>query len=260
MMEWEKMLEEYFAMLESFSGMALFERAAQAEGEAAGKEAERMRWAGDGAEKMRLGGGAVMEMPRIAADGELMEAVERYAVPMNGGAEMEDEVSRMEERTEMEAAGPRMGSGNGPADAGRLERWWSEAAGGLFQGTEAAAGRGMETAVYREGGREPAGDALREAAQQLMPEESGLAFRPAEPPEWRDGLAERPAFLWQAAIGRENESAPAGGGERTALFSGSRKAEAARGREEDGVADRILDELEARLMLEIGSGAEGYYR
>lgn len=35
-MEWEKMLEEYFAMLESFSGMALFEEAVRMEEEMAG--------------------------------------------------------------------------------------------------------------------------------------------------------------------------------------------------------------------------------
>ena len=62
--------------------------------------------------------------------------------------------------------------------------------------------------------------------------------------------------------GKEAEPASDGGGERVVLFSGRREAETepARGREEDGFADRILDELEARLMLEIGSGAEGYYK
>ena len=54
-MEWEKMLEEYFAMLESFSGMALFEGAVRMEEEMAGWEAERMREVGDEKERMRLG-------------------------------------------------------------------------------------------------------------------------------------------------------------------------------------------------------------
>ena len=56
-MEWEKMLEEYFAMLESFSGMALFEEAVRMEEEMAGWEAERMREVGDEKERMRLGSG-----------------------------------------------------------------------------------------------------------------------------------------------------------------------------------------------------------
>ena len=60
-MEWEKMLEEYFAMLESFSGMALFEEAVRIEEEMAGWEAERMREVGDEKERMRLGSREGME-------------------------------------------------------------------------------------------------------------------------------------------------------------------------------------------------------
>ena len=219
-MEWEKMLEEYFAMLESFSGMALFEEAVRMEEEMAGWEAERMREVG----------------------------------------EMEEEVRRMERVAEMAAAVSREISGDGMEEE-RLESWWAEMS-GEEEYREADAGEGPDAAVYTTGGREPAGDALREAALRLMPEVGGMVFRPAEPPEWRDSAEGRPVFLWQAAAGKVAAPASDGGGERVVLFSGRRETETelARGREEDGFADRILDELEARLMLEIGSGAEGYYK
>ena len=186
--------------------------------------------------------------------------MEGDGVSVSGDAEMEEEVRRMERVAEMAAAVSREISGDGMEEE-RLERWWAEMS-GEEEYWEADAGEGPDAAVYTTGGREPAGDALREAALRLMPEEGGMVFRPAEPPGWRDVAEERPVFLWQAAAGKEAEPASDGGGERVVLFSGRRETETelARGREEDGFADRILDELEARLMLEIGSGAEGYYK
>ena len=259
-MEWEKMLEEYFAMLESFSGMALFGGAVPVEAEMAGWEAERMRQVGDEKERMRLGSGEGMEESWGAVFGGGMDWMEGDGVSVSGGAEMEEEVRRMERVAEMAAAVSQEISGDGMEEE-RLERWWAEMS-GEEEYWEADAGAGPDAAVYGADGREPAGDALREAARRLMPEENGMVFRPAEPPEWRDAAEERPVFLWQAAAGKEAEPASDGGGERLVLFSGGREAETepARGREEDGFADRILDELEARLMLEIGSGAEGYYK
>ena len=258
-MEWEKMLEEYFAMLESFSGMALFEEAVRMEEEMAGWEAERMREVGDEKERMRLGSGEGMEESWGAVFGGGMDWMEGEGVSVRGGAEMEEEVRRMERAMEMAAAVSREIPGDGMEE--RLESWWAEIP-GEEEYREADAGVGPDAAVYTTGGREAAGDALQEAARRLMPEEGGMVFRPAEPPGWRDAAEDRPVFLWQAAAGKEAEPAVAGGGERVVLFSGRREAETepARGREEDGFADRILDELEARLMLEIGSGAEGYYK
>ena len=259
MMEWEKMLEEYFAMLESFSGMALFEGAVRMEEEMAGWEAERMRQVGE-EEVMRMDGGEGMEESWGAVFGGGMDWMKGDGVSVSGDAEMEEEVRRMERVAEMAAAVSREISGDGMEEE-RLESWWAEMS-GEEEYWEADAGEGPDAAVYTTGGREPAGDALREAALRMLPEENGMVFRPAEPPEWRDAAEDRPVFLWQAAAGREAEPASDGGGERVVLFSGRREAETepARGREEDGFADRILDELEARLMLEIGSGAEGYYK
>ena len=258
-MEWEKMLEEYFAMLESFSGMALFEGAVPVEAEMAGWEAERMRQVGDEKERRRLGSREGMEESWRTVFGGGMDWVEGDGVSVSGDAEMEEEVRRMERAMEMAAAVSREISGDGMEE--RLESWWAEMS-GEEEYWEADAGEGPDAAVYTTGGREPAGDALREAARRLMPEEGGMVFRPAEPPGWRDVAEERPVFLWQAAAGKGAAPASDGGGERVVLFSGGREAETepARGREEDGFADRILDELEARLMLEIGSGAEGYYK
>ena len=258
-MEWEKMLEEYFAMLESFSGMALFEGAVRMEEEMAGWEAKRMREVGDEKERMRLGSGEGMEESWGAVFGGGMDWMEGDGVSVSGGAEMEEEVRRMERAMEMAAAVSREIPGDGMEE--RLESWWAEMP-GEEEYWEADIGAGPDAAVYMAGGREAAGDALREAVRRLMPEENGMVFRPAEPPEWRDTAEGRPVFLWQAAAGKEAAPASDGGGERLVLFSGRREAETepARGREEDGFADRILDELEARLMLEIGSGAEGYYK
>ena len=260
-MEWEKMLEEYFAMLESFSGMALFEGAVRMEEEMAGWEAERMREVGDEKERMRLGSGEGMEESWGAVFGGGMDWMEGDGVSVSGGAEMEEEVRRMERVAEMAAAGSRGFGGDGPEVNERLERWWAEASGEEERREAEAA---AEAAVLGEAAVYGAADwaAVQEALRRMMPEENGMVFRPAEPPEWRDAAKGRPVFLWQAAAGKVAEPVSDGGGERAVLFSGRREAETepARGREEDGFADRILDELEARLMLEIGSGAEGYYK
>ena len=103
-MEWEKMLEEYFAMLESFSGMALFEEAVRMEEEMAGWEAERMREVGDEKERMRLGSGEGMEESWGAVFGGGMDWMEGDGVSVSGDAEMEEEVRRMERVSEMAAA------------------------------------------------------------------------------------------------------------------------------------------------------------
>lgn len=250
-MEWEKMLEEYFAMLESFSGMALFEGAVRMEDDVAGREAERMRQVGE-EEVMRMDGGEGMEESWGAVFGGGMDWMKGDGVSVSGDAEMEEEVRRMERVAEMAAAGSRGFGGDGPEVNERLERWWAEASGEEERREAEAA---AEAAVLGEA-------AVQEALRRMMPEENGMVFRPAEPPEWRDAAKGRPVFLWQAAAGKVAEPASDGGGERAVLFSGRRETETelARGREEDGFADRILDELEARLMLEIGSGAEGYYK
>ena len=105
-MEWEKMLEEYFAMLESFSGMALFEEAVRMEEEMAGWEAERMREVGDEKERMRLGSGEGMEESWGAVFGGGMDWMKGDGVSVSGDAEMEEEVRRMERVAEMAAAVP----------------------------------------------------------------------------------------------------------------------------------------------------------
>ena len=64
--------------------------------------------------------------------------------------------------------------------------------------------------------------AVQEALRRMMPEENGMVFRPAEPPEWRDAAKGRPVFLWQAAAGKVAEPVSDGGGERAVLFSGRR--------------------------------------
>ena len=215
---------------------------------------------GEGKEGGRVGRGEGREDAGGAVLGGGMDWMKGDGVSVSGDAEMEEEVRRMERVAEMAAAVSREISGDGMEEE-RLESWWAEMS-GEEEYREADAGAGPDAAVYTTGGREPAGDALRGAARRLMPEVGGMVFRPAEPPGWRDVAEERPVFLWQAAAGKEAEPASDGGGERVVLFSGGREAETepARGREEDGFADRVLDKLEARLMLEIGSGAEGYYK
>ena len=260
-MEWEQMLEEYLAMLESFAGAGLFARQAVGEtGEAAGSAAGEgfpaaaaaaAVQAADGQEDAsRAAAAAAVEWAAdagvLAADLPEAEAAVRPAVraAVWAGGEAAEGMFPI-------SGGPSGGAAGGEsippesrwAGAGRMEAGYAAEAEEILPGA----------AVYPPEERER----VLAALEQAMPEADGMVFRPAGPPGW-DGTG-RDVFLWQQAAGRRREKAEAPGG-RQALFEGVKPEPPIEGREADEMADRLLDALEARLMLEIGSGAEGFYR
>ena len=93
----------------------------------------------------------------------------------------------MERVAEMAAAGSRGFGGDGPEVNERLERWWAEASGEEERREAEAAAEAAalgEAAVY--GAADWA--AVQEALRRMMPEEGGMVFRPAEPPEWNESI------------------------------------------------------------------------
>ena len=259
-MEWEQMLEEYLAMLESFAGAWMFQR--QAAGDAADGIAVPAPggWFPDGEAALPLPEmGGAEGAPQAADQAGWMESAGEMAL----AAFPEADTAAL---AAWQAAGKAvLANGGGLNAAGNmalggavpLESWWAETEAGGMEAEYAAAGAAP---VLPAGTAYPPEERERvlAALEQAMPEADGMVFRPAGPPGW-EGEAGN-VFLWQRAAERRAEKAETSGDGRRVLFEGEKPEAPAVGREADGMADRLLDALEARLMLEIGSGAEGFYR
>lgn len=254
-MEWEKMLEEYLNLLESFSGVELFNRLSSAEDpverETNRQDREREVLSGSGFDE-RLPTDAERVVTSGSTDGSeaLSRQVGSLAEGLMAGAEDRFEgVFSQEDRPVDETV---------PEDEAARQV--------LFSALYTALVGNEGDRFQEEKGISPAeqevssGEAVFQALERLMPEEAGLVFKPVDPlADSGEGGTDGKVFLWQEAA--EKSGSSDGSGETVPLYTASKpNTEWVEGRMEDGFADRLLDELEARLRLELGSGAEGFYR
>lgn len=257
-MEWEKMLEEYLNLLESFSGVELFNRLSSAEAAEDPVEREINRQNG---ERGVLSGNSLNEplpteaervVTSVSADGA-------EALLSQVGSLAEGPITRAENRSEgvFSLEGQSVGE-TVPEEEGAREALFSA----LYAALMGDGGDRFqaEEGIFPAGEEVSSGETVFRALERLMPDEAGLVFKPVDPlAEGSEGGTDGKVFLWQEAAEKSDSSE--GSGETVPLYTASKPdTEWVEGRMEDGFADRLLDELEARLRLELGSGAEGFYR